>query len=257
MRDYKFISWNINGIRAALKKGFLEFFLEKKPDFLCLQETKAHEEQLGFELLAIPDYTSYFVSGERKGYSGVAVYANEPALKHSKELDGEHFNNEGRQVILEYPEFFLVNTYIPNGQRSLERLEYKMAYHEALLAKLVELKATGKAVIVCGDFNVAHKEIDLFHPKENAKRSGFLPEERAWVDKLIKAGFVDTFRLFNQEPGNYTWWDQLSKARERNDGWRIDYFFIDAAHSKNVNSATILPEVYGSDHCPITLTISI
>lgn len=257
MKNLKFISWNVNGIRAAAKKGIFEFFNKQAPDFFSLQETKAHEEQLPFDVKIFNDYTSYFVSGERKGYSGVVTYAKEPALKVIDKIGVPEFDREGRHVILEYPEFFLCNIYFPNGRSNDTRLQYKMAYYEAFLKFMIELKKTGKAIIICGDVNTAHKEIDLFHPKANQKFSGFLPEERAWLDKLFEHGFVDTFREFNQEPLQYTWWDVKSKARERNIGWRIDYFFIDKAHLKNVTSATIMPEVMGSDHCPISITLNI
>ncbi len=257
MQNLKFISWNVNGIRAASKKGLFEFFKKENPDFLCLQETKAHEDQLSFEFKVFDDYSSYFVSGERKGYSGVVTYAKNSPLSISASIGDTKFDTEGRHVILEYEKFILLNIYFPNGRMNKERLQFKMDYYDAFLKHVTELKKKGKAIIICGDVNTAHQEIDLFHPKTNAKYSGFLPEERAWLDKLLALGFSDTFRIFNQEPNNYTWWDQKSRARERDIGWRIDYFFIDNEHLKNVTSASIHKDVMGSDHCPISITLSI
>jgi exodeoxyribonuclease-3 len=257
MKTYKFISWNVNGIRALAKKGFADFLNQEAPNFLAIQETKAHEDQLPFDLKAPSNYTSYFVSGERRGYSGVATYADQPAMKVIDQLGVPRFDNEGRQVILEYPDFYFCNIYFPNGRRDLSRLQYKLEYYETFLKFVNKLKQTGKAIIICGDVNTAHNEIDLFHPKENSKSSGFLPEERAWLDKFIAAGFEDVYRNLHPEARKYTWWDQKSRARTRDIGWRIDYFFIDSAHAKNVISADIMTEVMGSDHCPISLNLSI
>lgn len=257
MQNLKFISWNVNGIRAAVKKGLFEFFKAENPDFLCLQETKAHEDQLPFEIKVFDDYTTYFVSGEKKGYSGVATYAKEVPMNISKTIDSPLFDVEGRHVILEYEKFFLLNVYFPNGRMNKERLQYKLDYYSAFLKFVTKLKEKGKAIIICGDVNTAHQEIDLFHPKTNAKNSGFLPEEREWIDELLALGFTDTFRHFNKEPNQYTWWDQRTRARDRDIGWRIDYFFIDNAHLKNVTSASIYKEVMGSDHCPIAITLTI
>jgi exodeoxyribonuclease-3 len=253
----KFISWNVNGLRAIHKKGFGDWFLKEKPDFLCLQETKAHEDQLPFDLKIFPDYTSYFVSGIKKGYSGVATYAKSPAISVSSQLGVERFDNEGRNLILEYDKFYLLNIYFPNGQRSQQRVSFKLEFYEAFLKLIKQLEKTTKMIIVCGDVNTAHKEIDLARAKENTKTSGFLPEERAFLDKLIANGYIDTFRKFNNEGGNYSWWDVKSRARERNIGWRIDYFFVDEAHQHLVKNAGILSNVMGSDHAPVFVEIDI
>jgi exodeoxyribonuclease III len=257
MRILKLLSWNVNGIRAIHKKGFLEWLNKESPDILCLQETKAHEEQLVDELKNVEGYQSYFCSGERKGYSGVAVYTKEKPLSIKKGFGIEKFDNEGRILIIEYPHFVLFNIYYPNGKKNAERLQYKMDFYDAFLNCVNNLKKIGKQVVICGDVNTAHKEIDLARPKENSTISGFLPEEREWVDKFLSNGYVDTFRMFNQEPKNYTWWDQVTRARERNVGWRIDYFFVNDEFKKNIKSSFILPDVMGSDHCPIGIEISL
>jgi exodeoxyribonuclease-3 len=257
MNTQKLISWNVNGIRAAYKKGFLDWMKKENPDILCIQETKAHEEQLADELKNVKGYHSYFCSGERKGYSGVAVYTKEKPISIKKGFGIVKFDNEGRILILEYPHFTLFNIYYPNGKARAERLQYKMEFYDAFLAYVNKLKKKGKKIIICGDVNTAHKEIDLARPKENSKVSGFLPEEREWIDKFLGYGYVDTFRMFNQEPDNYTWWDQVTRARERNVGWRIDYFYVNEEFKDNVKEAFILSEVMGSDHCPIGIKISV
>ncbi len=257
MNTQKLISWNVNGIRAAYKKGFLDWMKKENPDILCIQETKAHEEQLADELKNVKGYHSYFCSGERKGYSGVAVYTKEKPISIKKGFGIEKFDNEGRILILEYPHFTLFNIYYPNGKARAERLQYKMEFYDAFLAYVNKLKKKGKKIIICGDVNTAHKEIDLARPKENSKVSGFLPEEREWIDKFLGHGYIDTFRMFNQEPQNYTWWDQVTRARERNVGWRIDYFYVNEEFKDNVKEAFILSEVMGSDHCPIGIKISV
>jgi exodeoxyribonuclease-3 len=255
MKKIKIISWNINGIRAAYKKGFLDWLKKEKPDILCIQETKAHEEQLPDDLKNVNGYHSYFCSGERKGYSGVATYTKDEPISIKRGFGLNEFDNEGRILITEYPECHLFNIYFPNGKASPERLKFKMDFYDAFLKYANKLKKQGKKVIVCGDVNTAHKEIDIARPKENEKVSGFLPEERAWIDKLIENGFVDTFRMFNQEPKNYTWWDMVTRARERNVGWRIDYFFVSDNMKDQIKNAFILSDVMGSDHCPIGIEI--
>ncbi len=257
MNTQKLISWNVNGIRAAYKKGFLDWMKKENPDILCIQETKAHEEQLADELKNVKGYHSYFCSGERKGYSGVAVYTKEKPISIKKGFGIEKFDNEGRILILEYPHFTLFNIYYPNGKARAERLQYKMEFYDTFLVYVNKLKKKGKKIIICGDVNTAHKEIDLARPKENSKVSGFLPEEREWIDKFLGYGYVDTFRMFNQEPDNYTWWDQITRARERNVGWRIDYFYVNEEFKDNVKEAFILSDVMGSDHCPIGIKISV
>ena len=252
----RLISWNVNGIRAVHKKGFLEWFESEQPDVLCLQETKAHESQLPTALKDVEGYKVWFSQPERKGYSGVALYTRQEPRSVSFGLGVERFDSEGRTVVADYGDFVLLGIYFPNGKRSAERLRYKMEFYDAFLDYVEALRKEGRNVVVCGDVNTAHKEIDLARPKENEKISGFLPEERAWMDKFVEHGYVDTFRQFNQEPDNYSWWDQMTRARERNVGWRIDYFFTDSDFASNLADAFILPDVMGSDHCPVGIEIS-
>ena len=255
MNNIKIISWNVNGIRAMHKKGLIDWITKTQPDILCLQETKAHEEQLPYELVNIDGYYSYFCSGEKKGYSGVAIYSKEKPISIKKGFGIEKFDNEGRILIAEYSGFILFNIYYPNGKASPERLKFKMEFYDAFLNYVNNVKEKNVKIVFCGDVNTAHKEIDLARPKENSTVSGFLPEERSWIDKLISNGYLDTFRLFNNEPGNYTWWDQVTRARERNVGWRIDYFFVSGNVIDNLKSAFILNDVMGSDHCPIGIEL--
>lgn len=252
----KLISWNVNGIRAVHKKGFLEWFKSADPDILCLQETKASPEQLSDELLNVPGYTSYFSSSVvKKGYSGVAIYTKVKPLKVLHGYGIPRFDDEGRIIIAEYNDFMLINNYYPNGKKDDTRLKYKLEFYDAFLDFALKQVKQKKKLIICGDFNTAHKPIDLERPKENENVSGFLPIEREWMDKFVEAGFIDTFRMFNSEGKNYTWWDQVTRARERNVGWRIDYFFVSDNFKKNVESAFISPEVMGSDHCPVGIII--
>jgi exodeoxyribonuclease-3 len=249
------VSWNVNGLRAVYKKGFLDWFLNVSPDVLCLQETKLQLDQVPPELLEVPNYRCYFSCAERKGYSGVAVYTRQEPLRVETRLGIERFDNEGRLLALYFPEFVLLNVYFPNGQMSAERLQYKLDFYAAFYDYAVTLNHSGHALVICGDVNTAHTEIDLARPEENAAISGFLPEERAWLDKFLAAGFYDTFRLFNNEPGHYTWWSPFRNERVRNIGWRIDYFFVNRLLLNQVKSASIYPEVMGSDHCPIGLVL--
>lgn len=253
----KLISWNVNGIRAVVKKGFLDWLMNENPDILCIQETKAWKEQLDESIVNIKGYYSYFCQGVRKGYSGVAVYTKIKPLDVQTGLGIEKFDNEGRTIILEYPEFVLYNIYYPNGKQSQERLQYKLDFYEAFQKHAVEMKNKNKKIIICGDVNTAHKEIDLARPKENEKTSGFLPEERAWIDRFLAEGFLDTLRMFTKAGEIYTWWDMITRARERNVGWRIDYFFISENMKKNIINAFTLPDVMGSDHCPVGIEITI
>ena len=255
MKKFRILSWNVNGIRAVYKKGFVDWFSKEKPDILCVQETKAMKEQLPDDLITIGKYRSFFSSAERKGYSGVATYCNAEPVKVSNGIGIKKFDSEGRFLITDFNEFILFNIYFPNGKAKKERLQYKMDFYDSFLKHLKKLSKQGKRIVICGDVNTAHKEIDLARPKENEKISGFLPEEREWIDKLLKAGFIDTFRVFNDEPDNYTWWDMMTRARDRNVGWRIDYFFISENLSSNLKSATILPDVMGSDHCPVGIEL--
>jgi exodeoxyribonuclease-3 len=257
MKTLKLLSWNVNGIRAALKKGFLDWFAGEDADIVCLQETKASPEQLGEELTAIPGYQAFFSSSKvKKGYSGVVIYTKLAPKSVAYGMGEPRFDDEGRIVCAEYADFTLYCVYFPNGKASKERLAYKMDFYAAFQKHVVKQVKKGKQIVVCGDVNTAHKEIDLARPKENEKISGFLPEERAWIDGFLAEGFIDTFRLFNQEPGQYTWWDQLTRARDRNVGWRIDYFYVSSGLRDRVTGAAIMPQVLGSDHCPVGLHLS-
>ncbi len=261
------ISWNVNGIRANIKKGSFNWLLEQKPDIFCLQETKAHPEQLPAEVVAPFGYRSYFDhSKTRKGYSGVAVYVK---ITHTVERVEYGFgipelDQEGRQISVFFtntkgkPHFCLINTYFPNGGGGPERLKYKLQYYEAFLVYIEKVRKEGYEVIFTGDINTAHTEIDLARPKENAENTGFLPIERAWIDRVIATGYVDTFRALH--PGKkdaYTYWDMKTFARERNVGWRIDYFFVSKKIFDAVKKSEIKSEVIGSDHCPISLTVAL
>ena len=257
MTTQRVISWNVNGLRAFQKNGGFDWFLEEQPDIFCIQETKAQRQQLAESLTEIDGYHVYFASAERKGYSGVALYTKEEPKHVADGFGIERFDNEGRTLVAEYEHFTLLNVYFPNGKASGERLRYKMDFYEAFLPYIDEITAQGKHVIVCGDVNTAHKEIDLARPKENETVSGFLPEERAWIDKLIAHGYIDTFRIFHPEPDQYTWWSFRARARERNVGWRIDYFFVNEGFQEHVTDAFILPEVKGSDHCPLGIEVDL
>ena len=257
MDKIRLISWNVNGIRAAQKKGFLDWLHLESPDIMCVQETKAHKEQLDSELADPDGYHSYFSSAVKKGYSGVVIYSKKEPLSVKCGFGIEKFDSEGRTLIADYGDFVLFNIYFPNGKASKERLEYKMEFYDAFLEYADTLKGRGKKIVVCGDVNTAHKEIDLARPKDNEKTSGFLPEERAWIDKLLSHGYVDTFRAFNQEPEQYSWWSMRTRARERNVGWRIDYFYASENVMENITDAFIMPDVMGSDHCPIGLDMGI
>lgn len=254
-KKIRLLSWNVNGIRAIYKKGFLDWFKKANPDILCLQETKAHPDQLVDELKDVNGYESFFSSAEKKGYSGVVTYTKMKPMEVKHGIGISKFDSEGRFIITEFKEFILFNIYFPNGKASKERLQYKMDFYDAFLKHCKNLLKKDKKIIVCGDVNTAHQEIDLARPKENSQTSGFLPEERKWIDKFIAAGFLDTFRMFNKEPGNYTWWDMITRARERNVGWRIDYFYAGENLKNNIISASIHSTVMGSDHCPIELEL--
>ncbi len=255
METVRLLSWNVNGIRAVEKKGFLQWLAAASPDVLCLQETKAVPEQLSPALLDPPGYHVYWDYAERKGYSGVSIFSRENPDEVVRGLGIDRFDPEGRVLCARYPAFMLFNVYFPNGKMNDERLRYKMDFYEVVLARLIELRDGGERVVICGDYNTAHKEIDLSHPKQNEKVSGFLPEERDWMDRLTASGFVDTFRMFNSEGGHYTWWDMKTRARERNIGWRLDYFFVSENLRDSVIDAGILSDVPGSDHCPVSLTL--
>ena len=252
------ISWNVNGIRAAEKKGFLEWLYEARPDVLCLQETKASPDQLSQELQTPRGYHTYWGSAERKGYSGVALFTREEPRDVAIGLGIDEFDREGRTIIADYGEFVLITVYVPNGSRDHSRVPFKMRFKETLLEKCNEYRADGRAVVVCGDINTAHKEIDLARPKENQKSTGFLPEERAWIDRVIAEGYIDSFRKRHPDRESaYSWWAYWGGARDRNVGWRLDYFFISPDLLDNVTEAEIHPDVLGSDHCPVSLSLQL
>jgi len=254
-KNIRLMSWNVNGVRAIYKKGFLDWFKKESPDILCLQETKAHPDQLVDDLKNVDEYQSYFSWAEKKGYSGVVTYTKLKPLSVQQGIGKKEFDSEGRFIVTEFEDFTLFNIYFPNGKASAERLKYKMDFYDAFLKHCKKLLKQNKKIVVCGDVNTAHKEIDLARPKENSKTSGFLPEEREWIDKFLEAGFLDTFRMFNDEPEQYTWWDMVTRARERNVGWRIDYFYASENLKKNIVSASIHSSVMGSDHCPVELEL--
>lgn len=250
------LSWNVNGVRAAERNGFLAWLAGSGADIVCLQETKIQEEQLTGELASPDGYTSYWCSALRKGYSGTAVYTREKPVSVSK-MGLARFDDEGRVQVLEYPAFTLVNAYFPNSREAGARLEYKLDFCNAMLDFASNLAAAGKNLVICGDYNIAHKPIDLANPKSNEKNPGYLPEERAWMDAFTTSGFADTFRMFNTEPGQYSWWSYRFKAREKNIGWRIDYHCVNDGFRSKVVNADILQDIAGSDHCPVSVTLDI
>ena len=248
----KFISWNVNGLRAVFGKGFPEIIQGLDADFVCLQETKMQAGQLEADL---PSYHTYWNYAEKKGYSGTAIYTRHEPLSVAYGIDIPEHDTEGRVITLEYPDFYLVTVYVPNSQDDLRRLGYRVTWEDAFRAYLGELDKK-KPVIVCGDLNVAHKEIDLKNPKSNRKNAGFTDEERGKFQELLDAGFVDTFRHFYPDQRDiYSWWSYRFKARERNSGWRIDYFVTSERLVPRLTSAKIHTEIYGSDHCPVELVI--
>ena len=256
----RIISWNTNGLRATVRQGnFTPLFAFNNPDIVCFQETKCEPDQLDLDVRNLKGYNSYFsFSKGRKGYSGVAIYSKEKPLKVEYGIGIQKFDDEGRIVIAHYEKFILINCYFPNGGGGPERLKYKLEFYDAFLEYINKLKKKGGDVIFTGDVNTAHNEIDLARPKENEKSTGFLPIERAWMDELINNGWVDTFRnLYPNKKDVYTYWDQKTRARDRNVGWRIDYFFTNQSFMKNIKSFKTLDDYIGSDHCPIMLDISI
>lgn len=248
----KLVSWNVNGLRAVLKKNFLEFLETEKPHILCLQETKCSPDQI--EQLWPAGYTTFWNSAEKKGYSGTAIFTRETPLNVTPHLGIAEHDKEGRVLTAEYSDFFLVNVYTPNSKRELTRLPYRQQWDVDFLKFLKKLEKK-KPVIFCGDLNVAHTEIDLANPKANEKNHGFTPEERAGFSAFVNAGFVDTFREFEKGPKHYTWWSPMGGARARNVGWRLDYFLLSQAFRPQLKKASILPHITGSDHCPVTIEL--
>ncbi len=249
----RFISWNVNGLRAVMKKGFMDIFNDLNADFFCLQETKLQEGQINMDL---PDYHQYWCYAEKKGYSGTAVFAKKEALSVSYNLGIPEHDTEGRVITLEYPDFYLVCVYTPNAQDGLKRIDYRMAWEDAFRAHVQALDAV-KPVLICGDLNVAHNEIDLKNPKSNIGNAGFSYEERGKFTELLAAGFTDSFRhLYPDLTGAYSWWSYRGNARANNTGWRIDYWLCSDRVADKIEAARIHPEIMGSDHCPVALEIS-
>ncbi len=250
----KLISWNVNGIRACLNKGFLDFFNKENADIFCIQETKMQEGQIELKL---EGYYQYWNSAEKKGYSGTAIFTKVKPLKVFYGIGIEEHDKEGRVITLEFDKFYMVNVYTPNSKRELERLEYRMVWEDEFRKYLLKLNET-KPVIMCGDLNVAHEEIDLKNPKTNRHNAGFTDEERNKMTELLKSGFTDSFRYLYPEKENiYSWWSYMFHAREKNAGWRIDYFIVSKSIETQIKEATIYTEILGSDHCPVGLEIKI
>ena len=246
----KFISWNVNGVRAVLKKGFLEFLEEHNPDLICLQETKAHKEQVDINLDKYP--FDYWNSAVKKGYSGTAIFSKKEPINVDYDMGIEEHDQEGRVIAAEFDNYYLVTVYTPNSKRELLRLDYRQEW-DAVFLKFVKKLEEKKPVIFCGDLNVAHKEIDLKNPKTNRRNPGFTDEERSSFDNIVSAGFIDTFREFNTEEGHYTWWSYMFQARQKDIGWRIDYFCISEALRSQLKDSYILKDVLGSDHAPVVM----
>ena len=250
----RLITWNVNGLRAALKKGFIDFCREESPDAICLQETKMHQGQAEIDL---PEYREYWNSAQKKGYSGTAMFLREVPRSVTYDIDAEGHDTEGRSITAEYDDFYLVCEYTPNAQDGLARIGYRMAWEDARRAYLEQLDAK-KPVILCGDLNVAHEEIDLKNPRSNRGNAGFSDEERGKFGELLASGFTDGFRwLYPDMTGAYTWWSYRANARANNSGWRIDYFVVSNRISDRIKDVVILKDVYGSDHCPVRLEIDL
>ena len=252
-------SWNVNGLRAVHRKGiFLDWLERTQPDILCLQETKCRPDQLSEELLHPPGYYTYWAVSERGGYSGVALYSKVPPQSVQVGLGIPEFDREGRTLVADYGDFALVNAYFPNGSRDHSRLSFKMQYNADFLNFIENLRRGGQSVIFCGDVNTAHQPIDLARPRQNQNTTGFLPIEREWIDRVVERGYLDIYRtLYPETAGAYTWWAQVTFSREKNVGWRLDYFFISPDLRPRVLDAAIHPDVLGSDHCPVSLTLDI
>ena len=252
----KLISWNVNGLRAVITKGFKDFLGTANADIFCIQETKMQEDQIGKEIEdMLEGYNCYWNSAEKKGYSGTAVFSKIKPLNVTYGINMQEHDNEGRVITLEFNEFYLVNCYTPNSKRELERLDYRMKWEDDFRAYLLKLNVK-KPVILCGDLNVAHQEIDLKNPKTNRRNAGFTDEERSKMTDLLNSGFTDSFRyLYPDKTDMYTWWSYMFKAREKNAGWRIDYFIVSKSIEKNIKESCIYSDIMGSDHCPVGLDI--
>jgi exodeoxyribonuclease III len=251
----KLVSWNVNGIRACDRGGFSRWFESERAEIICIQETKARPEQLTPEQINPLGYHSFWHSAQKPGYSGVAIFSKAEPLSVREGMGFPEIDSEGRVLIAEYKKFTLINAYFPNSQRDHARLPYKLSFCERMLKLCNEIRASGKEVILCGDYNIAHREIDLRNPKSNENNAGFLPQERAWMDRFVEAGYVDTFRHFVKDPHHYTWWSYRPGVRAKNIGWRLDYFFSGPETRERLKSASIQPKVTGSDHCPVILEL--
>jgi exodeoxyribonuclease-3 len=249
----KIISWNVNGIRAVAQKGFLNWFEQQNADIVCLQETKAHQDQLDASLINPLNYHSKFFSAQKKGYSSVVTYSKKEPIDIHVGMNIDEFDNEGRVLTYEFLDSVVINAYFPNSQEAGARLDYKLRFCEAMLKFCESFRQKGKNVILCGDYNIAHTPIDLKNPKANEKNAGYLPEERAWMTKFLGTGYVDAFRKFEKGPEHYTWWSYRFSARSKNIGWRIDYFATNPEFEDQLKSCTHQHTVKGSDHCPIVL----
>jgi|TARA_Y100000310_G_scaffold344730_1_gene459117 exodeoxyribonuclease-3 len=249
----KLLSWNVNGLRAVHRNGYWDDFLNKNADIFCFQETKAEPDQLPDDVREVPGYMSFFSSSKvRKGYSGVATYTRIEPKKVEYGMGIKQFDDEGRIVTTHFKDFVLLNVYFPNGGGGPHRLKYKLDFYDSFLDHIEKLRKDGNSIVFCGDVNTAHEEIDLARPKENEKNTGFLPEERAWIDEVVRVGYIDTFRhLYPDKDGAYSYWDMKTRARDRNVGWRIDYFFISPDLQRKLKGSSIHTDVYGSDHCPV------
>ena len=252
----KISSWNVNGIRACIKKGFFDYVNNHSPDVLCLQETKISEADIQKENLEISGYQSCFFPAQKKGYSGTAIYFKGDQGVFKRGFGMPEFDSEGRVVQLDIDKLSIFSVYFPNGQRDHDRLDYKLRFYESFFNYCDQLRAEGRSIVVAGDFNTAHCEIDLANPQTNQQTSGFLPIERAWIDRIIQNGYVDTFRLFCNQPDHYSWWTYRFGARDRNIGWRIDYQFVSNDLQSICSNATIESQVKGSDHCPVHLELA-
>jgi len=255
--DWKFISWNVNGIRAAEKKGFLQWLAASGADVVALQEVKAHPDQLSDRLRYPPAYQAVWNSADRKGYSGTVTYTRRAPIKISLGLNDSRFDHEGRVIIHEFAPFVFFNIYFPNGGRDAARVPYKLEFYRRFLEVAQGLIRSGRSVVVTGDFNTAYAEIDLARPKENADHTGFMPSERAGLGEFFDLGLIDTFRYLHPETVKYTWWDMVTRARERNVGWRLDYFMVSSDLKEHIVAAGIHERIKGSDHCPVSLTLSL
>ena len=250
----KILCWNVNGIRAVLKKGLLEWLQKESPDVVCFQETKISSDLITPEFTKVFEdlgYQTFWNSAEKKGYSGVATFCKKSPKAVVKGFSIGKFDAEGRVLMTEHDDFVLFNIYFPNGKKDQLRLDYKMEFYQEVFKHWEKLRKKQKNILICGDYNTAHQEIDLARPKENSKVSGFLPIEREWLDQLVVKGYVDTLRVFDQSAGLYTWWDQVTRARDRNVGWRIDYFWATQTLVPRIKKSFIQADVMGSDHCPI------